>query len=142
MPAVALSIKQPWATLVVFGIKTIEIRRWSRKPVGPFYVHTGQEVDERPEGWKLITPVMLTCAEQRGGVVGVAEMVGCRVYRSQETFDRDAALHHNASDWFQPPVLYGLEFTAARPIPFVSAKGNLYFFPVDLPPAEAVPPTT
>ena len=38
----ALSIRQPWAELVVSGRKTIELRRWETKYRGRVWLHTGQ----------------------------------------------------------------------------------------------------
>lgn len=42
----ALSIKQPWAELVLSGQKTIEIRKWSTEYRGPVWLHTGRDPDE------------------------------------------------------------------------------------------------
>ncbi len=35
----ALSLKQPWATLVAMGIKTIETRSWATDYRGPLFIH-------------------------------------------------------------------------------------------------------
>jgi len=35
----AISLLQPWATLVVMGIKTIETRSWGTKHRGPILIH-------------------------------------------------------------------------------------------------------
>lgn len=35
----ALSLWQPWASLVVAGVKTIETRRWSTRHRGPLLIH-------------------------------------------------------------------------------------------------------
>ena len=37
----ALSIRQPWAELIVTGKKTIEIRSWSTEYRGLLWIHTG-----------------------------------------------------------------------------------------------------
>jgi ASCH domain len=42
----ALSIKQPWAELILSGEKTIEIRKWSTEYRGPVWLHTGLNPDE------------------------------------------------------------------------------------------------
>ena len=37
-----LSLLQPWATLIVMGIKTIETRRWQTAHRGPMLIHASQ----------------------------------------------------------------------------------------------------
>ena len=39
----ALSIRQPWAELILRGTKTIEIRNWSTDFRGPLWIHTGKQ---------------------------------------------------------------------------------------------------
>lgn len=46
-PAKALSVKQPWAELILSGRKTVELRRWSAPYRGPLWLHTGTTSDER-----------------------------------------------------------------------------------------------
>jgi hypothetical protein len=38
----ALTIRQPWATLIAEGVKTIETRSWSTKHRGPIAIHAGK----------------------------------------------------------------------------------------------------
>lgn len=37
----ALTLRQPWASLVALGVKTIETRSWSTKYRGPLAIHAG-----------------------------------------------------------------------------------------------------
>ncbi|WP_287320272.1 ASCH domain-containing protein [Mesorhizobium sp.] len=37
----ALSVKQPWAELIISGAKSIELRRWPTSYRGPLWIHTG-----------------------------------------------------------------------------------------------------
>jgi activating signal cointegrator 1 len=39
----ALSIRQPWAELILLGQKSIEIRTWKTAYRGPLWLHTGQK---------------------------------------------------------------------------------------------------
>jgi hypothetical protein len=41
-PNKALSIRQPWAHLIVAGIKQIENRTWTTRYRGPLLIHAGQ----------------------------------------------------------------------------------------------------
>ena len=38
----AISLLQPWTTLVVLGVKTIETRSWGTKYRGPILIHASQ----------------------------------------------------------------------------------------------------
>jgi hypothetical protein len=129
----ALSIRQPWATLVVAGLKRIEIRKWSTKHRGEIYLHAGKLIDKREEGWELVPDEHRESTECRGGLVGKARLVDCIAYRDPAHFARDSGLHRCPPEWFAPPVLYGFVFEAAQEIPFEPVRGDLHFFRI---PAE------
>lgn len=38
----ALTLHQPWASLIAAGVKTIETRSWSTRYRGPLAVHAGK----------------------------------------------------------------------------------------------------
>ena len=44
--APCLSIRQPWAELIVLGRKKVELRRWSTRHRGWVWLHTGRTIDE------------------------------------------------------------------------------------------------
>jgi len=127
----ALSVKQPWAALILGGAKTIDVRTWTTGQRGPFLLHAAKIDDPRPEGWALVTTPELTAySELRGGIVGTAELVEIVEYGNADSFARDAESHLNAPDWFRPPRLYGFRFANIRPLPFRRFPGNTFFFPV------------
>jgi (5-formylfuran-3-yl)methyl phosphate synthase len=126
----ALSIKQPWAALVVHGFKTIEIRRWSTRHRGRVLIHAARVPDSRPETWARVPRGFEASARVGGGIVGEAELVECRVYKTPEAFARDRLLHLNDPSWFQAPAMYGFVFKCARALPFRRYPGSLYFFDV------------
>ena len=128
---VALSVKQPWAALLVAGLKQIEVRTWGTRRRGPVLIHASGVPDPRPDGWALITdPLVRTLAEQTGGIIGAAELVECVEYPTPERFAADAALHHNPPGWFAPPRLFGFVFRHPRTLPFRRLPGSTFFFPV------------
>ena len=138
----ALSLKQPWAALLVAGLKTIEIRRWSTRYRGRVLIHAARCDDLRPEGWALLPDHWRFLAEFRQGILGEADLVDCRFYPSADSFAADVAQHGNAPQWFKPPGLYGLCFERMRLVPFVSLPGFVRLFEVDWneAPAPAIPP--
>lgn len=42
----AITLWQPWATLVAFGLKTIETRRWGTEYRGPLAIHAARAISE------------------------------------------------------------------------------------------------
>lgn len=133
-----LSIKQPWATLVVLGRKTIEIRRWSTPIRGPILIHTGQVADDRPEGWQLVPKEAGDLPDLRGGVIGAVDLVECLCYETARGFARDRQLHWNDPGWFLPPRLFGLRFEAPRRVSFHPCPGQVKFFQVTLPTSKRI----
>lgn len=116
----ALSIKQPWAWLIIHGFKDIENRSW--KPTNPglrfrgrVLIHTGKKFDgpNDPEEWDWPEIARPERFDLRG-IVGEAEIVDC-VTRS-------------TSPWFFGP--YGFVIRNARPLPFMPWIGQLGFFDV------------
>ena len=112
----ALSIKQPWAWLIVNGVKDVENRSWPTRFRGVFAVHAGKVFDDKGYRWvKDFYQGLPRLSEfEFGGIVGMAEVVDC--VRSLE------------SRWFFGP--YGFVLRNARPMAFVPMRGQLGFFPV------------
>lgn len=83
----ALSIQQPWAELIVRGIKDIENRTWATSYRGPLAIHAGLKPRQigALDHWLKVTekmPIANTILTEgganlpRGGLVGVVELVG------------------------------------------------------------------
>lgn len=137
LPKVALSIRQPWATLVLMGRKTVEIRRWSTPVRGRIFLHAGKIADPRSEGWDAITEEWRPLTELRGGLIGTIELTDCIAYRTLDQFRADQQLHLNDPTWFLPPVLWGFRFAKPKPMKFHPCPGQVKFFPVESPPPPA-----
>src|SRR5438034_1076820 len=86
--------------------------------------------DPGPEAWARVPPELADVARLVGGIVGAAELTGCRAYRTPAEFAADAALHLNDPSWFQPPALYGFTLAHAEVLPFRALTGWMRFFPV------------
>ncbi|HXG11428.1 MAG TPA: (5-formylfuran-3-yl)methyl phosphate synthase [Gemmataceae bacterium] len=133
----ALSLKQPWAALLVHGLKTIEVRRWPTARRERILIHAARVPDERPEAWNLVPSHLHEAAQLRGGIVGAGDLIGCKRYANRETFAADQAAHLNKPSWFDGPVLYGFTFANLTVLPFRPCPGWMRFFPVDEPNAES-----
>lgn len=117
----ALSVRQPWAWLIVNGHKPIENRDWATNFRGEVLIHAGLTMT-RPYYADVAADIATTFDIQlpayetleRGGIVGVATIVDC--------------VTESESLWFQGE--YGFVLENARPLPFHSCKGALSFFDV------------
>lgn len=125
----ALSLKQPWAALLVHGHKSIEVRNWPTPRRGRVLIHAARVPDPRPEAWAHVdSPAVRAAAELGGGIIGAADLTGCVAYRTAEAFAADRPRHLNEPSWFKPPVLYGFTFAGMEVLPFRRFPGWMRFF--------------
>ena len=125
LPTKALSIRQPWAWLIVNGHKDIENRDWRTNYRGPVLIHAGKKADpvalsRLAEARHPVTGLQLPLPDYPvelplGGIVGVAEIVDC--------------VEVSASPWFVGR--FGFVIRNARPLPFLTMHGMLGFFVAD-----------
>lgn len=102
----AISIKEPWASLIVEGKKTIELRSWRTLHRGPVLIHR---------------------SGKNGGIVGVAEISDILEIESPDQF-RSLRPRHHAPDEFYQERLYGWVIENVKPVEFISCKGRLGFW--------------
>ena len=89
----ALTIQQPWASLITMGVKIIETRSWSSKYRGPLAIHAGLKKANIFEDEWIWEPLLdsdrvgrLRTALHLGAVVGtcVVESFQMRWYASMD----------------------------------------------------------
>lgn len=127
----AISVKQPWAALLVHGRKTIEVRRWPTSRRGQVLIHAAKVPDPRDAAWALVPPELTETAKLLGGIVGIGELTDCLLYRNPVEFQADQARHLNPPDWFEGQLLYGFLFANLKVLPFRPYPGWLRFFAVE-----------
>jgi ASCH domain len=127
----ALSLKQPWATLVVNGLKTIEVRRWPTSRRGRILIHAARIPDSRKEAWRHVPEALREPTGLQGGIIGAADLIQCVTYRNLDEFVIDRAKHLNDASWFESPPLYGFTFAKPAQLPFRPYAGWFRFFVVD-----------
>lgn len=120
---IALSIRQPWAWLILNGAKDIENRDWKTNFRGRVLLHVGKVMtrSEYEDGLNHLLfyggpHIDLPPMDQlvRGGVVGAVDIVDC--------------VEHSESPWFFGP--FGFVLRNPTPMPFMPWKGKLGFFNV------------
>lgn len=122
----SLSIRQPWAYMILHCGKDIENRTWSIKVRGRVLIHAakGMTAEEWADAWgfaedrigrELPSPHVRDI--ERGGIVGSIEIVDC--------------VMQSDSPWFGGPFGFVLRNPVA--LPFYACRGALSFFDVTLP---------
>ncbi len=113
-----LSLKQPFAELILLRKKTIELRRWNTKFRGEFLIHASKNPDKKSMedfGFKE-----LPC----GFIVGKARLVDVKIYKNDDEFLKDKDKHLASKEWGQ----YGFILKDVERIKPIPAKGNLGFW--------------
>lgn len=149
----ALSIRQPWASLIVDGTKAVENRSRRTHIRGPILIHASKALDWKElnaamtlylhEGIRWNLPAICEGAHSRslgiqgewvnqdgslvphGGIIGIGWLSDC------VTSAKD--LPKDQRPWFKGP--FGWVFDRVEPLPFFPCKGALGFFRVQ-PPVE------
>lgn len=132
-PLYALSIKQPWAGLILAGLKTIEIRRWTTHLRGPIWLHAARVDDPAETGWGRVDPVIRPLSQLRGGIVGIVDIASVVTYTTPEAFAEGQPAHFNDPSWFVAPKMYGLVLKDPEAIDFRKLAGQVRLFRVSDP---------
>jgi len=125
----ALSVRQPWADLIVDGVKDVENRTWKTNIRGRILIHAAKRV----EHWVVPKVSMYLGVESSfdyhpvvGAIIGSVEIVDCWNKFLLRTSD---VRHKNR--WFSGP--FGFVMTNAERFRNpVSCPGRQGFFNVDL----------
>ena len=118
----ALSLKQPWAELIVSGKKTIEIRKWNTKHRGEFLIHASLNTNKKAEKELGYQDLPTGC------IIGKATLVDVKKYKTEKEFEKDTEKHY-AKGWWTPKA-HGFLLTNAKRIKIKPLKGQLNFFEV------------
>ena len=70
----ALTIRQPWASLIICGEKDVENRTWTTRYRGVLAIHAGHRFDQDLQPWQR-SIVAKVDAFPRGAIIGVVELM-------------------------------------------------------------------
>lgn len=135
----ALSIRQPWATLIAHGIKDVENRDWYTNYRGRIFIHAGQTLDAGATDW---IAERLTFGQMelwfkvadfpRGAIIGEADLVDCVTAHQSRWFTGEYGFvlanpflydvpvpYKGALGLFNVPDEYGLRYLIAGSAPDV-----------------------
>jgi hypothetical protein len=123
--APVLSIRQPWAELILRGKKDVELRTWADKYRGPVWLHTGNKLDE------IAAERFHIGALFTGGLVGIAELIEIRRL-SRNLYEEWRDRHLDFSPFPSSRDLYGWTLLRARRLdPPRKCKGALGLFHIN-----------
>jgi len=122
-----LSLKQPFAELLVSGKKTVELRKWNTKFRGKFLIHASKKIDkERAKSLGVNYTKLST-----GSIIGTAILYNVKEYKSEADFKKDKNKHYADIKKFSS-YKYGFIVKKAlrfgTPLPY---PGRLKFFEVE-----------
>ncbi len=129
----AISLTQPWATLVAIGAKRIETRSWSTRYRGPLAIHAAKGfpvtcqdlIGQMPFSAALLPRFRdgfkgVVTALPRGSVIALARLIDCRRIVTREYIHADAgasSAYRANSEMFPPaeePELSFGDYTHGR----------------------------
>lgn len=124
-----LSLKQPYAELLVSGKKIIELRNWNTSFRGRFLIHASKNVDKERSESLGIDYKMLTC----GAITGTAVLYDVRQYKSKTELEKDKNKHYADIKKFGFCRYGFMVKNAHRLRNLVQYPGRLKFFEVEYP---------
>lgn len=113
-----LSLKQPYAELILEGKKKIELRKWNTNFRGEFLIHASRNPDETAMKKFGFNELPL------GFILGKANLVDVKHYENDEEFDNDKDLHLASREWGD----FGFMLNEPTRIEPILAKGQLNFW--------------
>lgn len=125
----AISIRQPWASLIINGYKHIENRNWSTNYRGPVLIHASKATDKEAArdveiGIHPVTGDRFSFGGMdfpSGGIIGRAAIIDC--------------IDQSDDPYFVGP--FGFVLDDVQSLPFQPCRGMLGFF---TPGADWTPP--
>ena len=112
----ALTIRQPWASLIICGEKDVENRTWTTRYRGPLAVHAGYRADHDLQPWQQDIVERLNTLP-RGAIIGIVDL-------------RDI-VSDSSSRWAETGH-YHWVLTNQRPIEPVPMRGRLGLWTPDV----------
>jgi hypothetical protein len=123
-----LSLKQPFADLLVLGEKTIELRKWNTKFRGEFLIHASKNIDINSCDRLDIDIDKLSV----GAIIGSAFLYDVKFYSNQEDFNRDKQKHFSIIPKYFDGYKYGFLIRNAKMFKkAIAYSGKLRFFEVN-----------
>lgn len=109
-----LTVKQPWAHLIIHGGKNIENRKWKTKFRGRILIHSAKISDKA---------AMIRCCSGNNYFVNEDHLIFGAIIGSVEIVD---CVNNSTSKWFEGPYGFVLEDPRPEKIEFIKGKLSLW----------------
>ncbi|MEK6830471.1 MAG: ASCH domain-containing protein [Nanoarchaeota archaeon] len=113
-----LSLKQPFAELILQGRKKIELRKWNTRFRGEFLIHASKITDKKSMENFGFSDLPL------GFILGKVKLIDVKKYKNEQEHKEDKDLHLASSFWGN----YGFVLENPVRIKKIPAKGSLNFW--------------
>jgi len=121
-----LSISQPFASLIISGKKSIELRNWNTKFRGEFLIHSPTKI--RMEDCRRLK---IDTNLPTGVIIGKATLYDVKKYNSLKEVVQDKKLHLASTKFWNKKYGFMLKNPKAFKIP-IPMKGKLGFFDIEI----------
>lgn len=142
----AITIKQPWAWLIVEGIKDIENRTWPTKFRGRVLIHAGAKADisnslyvlNEVQYNEVIKRLSGNCFPKyyNSAIIGSIEIVDCVLNHTSVWAQHEANVRRKIDGEYKLVEVPVYNWVLANPIKFsqpIPAKGSLSFWNFEMP---------
>ena len=146
----AITLHQPWASLIAAGYKTVETRSWPTNHRGPIAIHAGRTsayegiravaeavrpAEQFDAGAAGVVDALYSTIYPLGAVVAVANLVDC-VRMDAEIIAAADPLERALGDWRSDR--YGWQLADVQPIKPIPCRGAQGIWQLDMATSAAV----
>lgn len=136
-PEKALSIWQPWASMITIGRKTIETRSWPTRHRGPLAIHAARRLegdnitlildspafDQLGRGYQhLLLDELTRSRYPLGAIIAVCTLTDCARMEGQDTLPQPGTIEYCLGDY--TPGRYAWILEDVHPITPVACRGS------------------
>ena len=120
----AITIIEPWASMIAHGFKTIETRSWPTSYRGKIAIHAGKGTPKKE--WMDNVPEMMEMIDgdvHPGCIVAYADLVDCKLI-TEDLVKEIKANHAEYISGFYKPGRYAFVLDNIRPVDPVEVNGK------------------
>jgi hypothetical protein len=129
----AISIWQPWASLIVSGYKKFETRNWKTSHRGKLIIHAAKRKPKKEELEAIAQNTGLTFSLDKdfflGKALAIVDLIDCHLM-TDELIEQQSKLELSCGNWQKGRYAWQLQLSAEfnEPIP-AQGKQQLWDFP-------------
>ena len=123
----AITLHQPWASLIANGSKQYETRNWSTNYRGPIAIHAGKKQDSSNSRLLELAGASNISELPAGAVVAIAELIDC-IQMTSEFITSQSETERACGDWTAGRYAWKLENVRAIEPVAIAGKQSLWVY--------------